>query len=135
MAVQSNIAIGTTGTVAWDGTNSFAADIRKHLRFAWSFEVTAAIAVDAVFNVQAAPPSAGNPCVPGAFVAVPEVSICDNIAQPGPQATVTIPAGTPIGTICGGTIPCRPDAFVRLASASGTTASVKAVLLRQGPVA
>lgn len=131
--MNSNVAIQNEGVVAWNGLASFPRDIRKHTRFAWSFEVTAAIAVDAVFNIQSAPPSDADPCVPGVFVPVPEISICDNIAVPGPQATVTIPAGTPIGTICSGTIPCRPDAFVQLTAASGTTASVTAVMVRQGP--
>jgi hypothetical protein len=133
MPVQSNIAVGTVGTVAWDGTTARPMDIRKHIRFGWSFEVIGAIAVDAVFNIRSAPPSAEDPCVPGAFAAVPEVSICDSPAEPSAQATVTIPAGTPIGTICGGTIPCRPNAFVQLVSASGTTANVLVVGLRQGP--
>ena len=131
---QVNIAIGTVGTIAWNGVAPFAADIRKHIRFAWSFEVVGPIAADAVFNIEAAPPSDADPCVPGPFEPVPEVSVCDFPAVPGPQATVTIPAGTPVGTVCGGTIPCRPNAFVRLVSASGSTANVRAVMLRQGPM-
>lgn len=133
MPVQVNIGIGTTGTIAWDGTTAFPMDIRKHIRFGWSIEVTGAIAADAVFNIQSAPPSDANPCVAGTWVAVPEVSICDFPAVPGAQAKITIPAGTPVGTICSGTIPCRPNAFVRLVSSAGTTANVKVVALRQGP--
>lgn len=132
--MNSNVAIQNVGAISWDGTTSFPRDIRKYTRFAWSFEVTADLAADAVFNIEAAPPSAADPCVPGAFAPVPEVSICDIPAEPGPQATVTIPSGTLAGTICSGTIPCRPNAFVRLTPVSGPTASVKAVLVRQGPM-
>lgn len=132
--MNNNVAIQNEGAVSWTGAVMIPRDIRKHTRFAWSFEVFGVIAADAVFNIEAAPPSAGDPCVPGAFVAVPEVSICDLPAVPGPQATVTIPAGTPVGTICSGTIPCRPNAFVRLNPASGTVANVRAVLIRSGPM-
>lgn len=132
--MNNNVAAQNVGTIAWDGTTAFPGDIRKFTRFAWSFEVTAAIAADAVFNIESAPVSPTDNCAPGAFAPVEEISICDIPAVPGPQATITIPAGTPIGSICSGTIPCVPNPFVRLASGSGTVASVKGVLVRQGPV-
>lgn len=133
MPVQSNVGAQHEGVIAWNGTASFPRDIRKFVRFGWSFEVTAAITTAAVFNVQAAPPSDADPCVPGTFAPVPEVSICDSPAEPGPQATITIPAGTAVGTVCSGTIPCRPNAFVQLTAASGDTANVRAVMVRSGP--
>lgn len=132
--MNNNVAIQNSGAIAWNGTASFPRDIRRHTRFAWSFEVVTAIAVDAVFNIQAAPSSDADPCLPGTFVPVPEISICDLPAEPGPQATIVIPAGTPAGTICSGTIPCFPDAFVNLVPASGDTANVRAVLIRSGPM-
>ena len=132
--MNTNVGIQNVATVAWTGAAARAVDIRKFVRFGWVFEVTGAIAADAVFKVQAAPPSDADPCVPGTFVDVAEISICDRPAVPGPAAQVTIPAGTPIGTICAGTIPCRPDAFVRLASVSGTVANVLATIVRQGPM-
>lgn len=132
MPVQSNIAIQYVPTVAWDGTTAFGQDIRKFTRFAWAFEVTADLAADAVFNVQAAPPSDTDDCVAGTYVAVPEVATCDSTAEAGPQATITIPSGTPAGTVCTGTIPCRPDAFVRLNHVSGG-ADVKVAMVRGGP--
>ena len=131
--MNHNIGIQTAGTVAWDGAAAFASDITKWNQFGWSFEVTADIVTDAVFKVQAAPPSAADKCVPGVFEDVPEIAICKEPAAAGALAQVTIPAGTKAGTECAGTIPCRPNAFVRLASVSGDTANVKAVLLRQGP--
>ncbi|UPT53281.1 structural protein [Synechococcus phage Ssp-JY38] len=132
--MNSLVTIQNVGTVAWDGANSYPADIRKFVRFGWSFEVVTDIAVDAVFNIEAAPASDADPCVPGDFEPVPEISICDRPAEAGPQATVTIPAGTVAGTVCAGTIPCRPNAFVRIVPASGDTANVRAVIVRQGPM-
>ncbi len=133
--MNHNIGIGTAGTIAWDGAAAFPADITKWNQFGWSFQVTADIAVDAVFHVQAAPPSAADKCVPGAFADVLAVAICQlrNPVLPGDVATITIPAGTKAGTECAGTIPCRPNTFVRLAAISGDTPNVKAVLLRHGP--
>ena len=133
MPVQSNPAIQNVPMVAWDGAAARPGDVRNFVRFGWSFEVIAPIAVDAVFRVQSAPPSAADPCVPDVFTDVDEVATCQGEAVGGLFAEVTIPAGTPVGSICSGTIPCRPNAFVRLNSLSGTTASVLAILLRQGP--
>lgn len=132
--MNSNVAMQNNGLLAWDGAAAYPRDIRRHIRFAWTFEVTAAIAADAVFNIEAAPVSDADPCAPGAFAPVPEVPICDIPAVPAPQAQVIIPAGTPIGTVCSGTIPCRPNAFVRLTGASGTVASVRAVMILNGPM-
>lgn len=132
--MNSNVAAQNVPVIAWDGAAAVPRDIRKFIRFAWAFEVTAAIVADAIFNIESAPPSAGDPCVPGAWTPVPEISICDIPAIPGPQAKVTIPAGTPIGTICTGTIPCRPNAFVRLQPGTGTVASVKAAMVLSGPL-
>lgn len=131
MPVQSNPAIQNVPSLAWDGSTAAAADIRHFNRFGWSFEVLTTLTADAVFNVQAAPPSASDNCVPGTFEAVPEVATCQD-ADAGPQATITIPSGTEAGTICSGTIPCRPNAFVRLNHVSGG-ANVRAILVRQGP--
>lgn len=128
-----NVGARNPGLIAWNGTASFARKITGFMAFGFTFETVAAIAVDAVFNIEAAPPSDADPCVPGAFVPVPEISICDRPAEAGPQATVTIPAGTPAGTICAGTIPCVPDVFIRLTAVSGDTANVRAVLVLDGP--
>ena len=134
MPRQVNIAIGTVGTVAWDGATSRPMDIRKHLRFGWSFEVIVDLAVDTVFRVESAPPSEADPCVPGPFESVMEVPTCTGLPLETDIATVTLLAGTPAGTVCGGTIPCRPDAFVRLVAQSGNTDRVLIVHLRQGPM-
>jgi hypothetical protein len=132
--MNSNPGIQNNATVAWDGTTYFAKDISKHVHFGWSFEVIAALGADTIFKVQSAPPSAGDPCVPGAWTDVPVVPICQAPVNPAPDAEFVIPAGTPVGTVCAGTIPCRPDKFVRLQTVSGEVADVRAVLIRQGPM-
>lgn len=130
-----NTASQNAGYPAWDGLAATPIDIRHHVHFSFTFHVTAAIAADAVFNVQSAPPSAGDPCVPGAFVPVPEVLTCVDgfAAVPGAQASITIPAGTPVGSVCVAALPCRPDAFVRLASGGGDVANVKVIAVLSGP--
>jgi hypothetical protein len=132
MPIQSNIAIQTVGTVAWDGTVGASADIRKFVRFAWSFQIVTTLVADLVMGFEAAPVSAIDNCLPGTFVNVDAIASCTGVAVAG-QATVTIPAGTVAGTICSGTIPCRSGAFIRLEAVSGDATALRAVLLRQGP--
>lgn len=131
--MNSNPGIQNNATVAWDGTTHRPGDISKHVNFGWSFEVIAALGADTIFKVQSAPPSVGDPCVPGAWTDVQRVPVCMSPLVAG-VAQFTLPAGTPIGTVCAGTIPCRPDKFVRLQSVSGEPADVRAVLIRQGPM-
>lgn len=132
--MNSNPGIQNVPSIAWDGTTAFAKDISKFVRFGWSFEVIAPLAADTIFKVQAAPPSAADRCLPGTFVDVEAITICQAPVAAGELAQFTLPAGTAVGTICSGTIPCRPNAFVRLAAVSGDTADVRAILLRQGPM-
>lgn len=133
--MNSNPGIQNVGTVAWDGTASFSADVSKFVRFGWVFQVVGALANNVIFNIQSAPPSEADPCVPGAFIPVPEVSICDQPAVPAAQATIVIPAGTAVGTICSGTIPCKPNAFVRIVpTVPADAANIRVVLIRQGPM-
>jgi hypothetical protein len=118
--------------VVWDGANSFPIDISGHIQFGFSFQVVATVATDAVFKVQSAPASIADDCVPGAFTDVDAVPICRELT-PGALATFTVNAGTPIKTVCPGTIPCRPNKFLRLVSVSGPTANVKVCAVLQGP--
>lgn len=131
--MNSNPGIQNTAKLVWDGTTHREMDISKYVNFGWAFEVIAALGADTVFKVQSAPPSAGDPCVPGAWTDVPVISICQGPIVAGP-ATFTLPAGTPVGTICSGTVPCRPAKFVRLQTVSGEAADVRVVGLRQGPM-
>jgi len=132
--MQSNVGIQNQGVVAWDGTLAFPRDITKHVRFGFVFEVIATLGADTTFNIVAAGESPADPCLPGPFSPVPEISICDIPAVALPQAAVVLPAGTLAGTICAGTIPCRPNKFVALSAAGGETGSVRAVMVRQGPM-
>lgn len=130
-----NYAIQNSGRLAWDGALTYPIDIRRHNGFAFTFEVLTLLAADTVFNAEAAPPLAADPCQPGTFVPVPEVLTCtaDFGVQPGAQATLMLPAGTPAGALCTATLPCRPDAFVRLVGASGDFGAIRAVMILHGP--
>lgn len=132
MPVQKNWAIQNQPRVAWDGEASFPLDIRKHVGFAFSFEIATALTQDTVFEIQAAPPSVADNCVPGAFVAVPEIANCEG-AEGAANSRITLLAGTPARTICSGTIPCRPDAFVQIVAVSGQTAQVRVAAVLSGP--
>jgi hypothetical protein len=130
-----NYAIQNSGIVAWSGTVGTPVDLRKHVGFAFTFEVTADIVTEAVFHVESAPASEADVCLPGTFVPVAEVLTCVALwgTVPAPNATIVIPAGTKKGQICSGTLPCKPDAFIRLAAGGGDTANVRAVVILHGP--
>ena len=128
----NNPAIQTPGVIAWDGANAKFHDVRAFIDFAFSFEVVGALAADAKFVVQFAPESAGDPCVPGVPYDAPANAVCADGLAPGALAEVVIKAGTTIGSLCSGTVPCRPEKFVGLRHVSGG-ANVRAVLVRQGP--
>jgi hypothetical protein len=132
-----NYAAQNNGKLAFSGAAaaSPAIDIRHHIGFAFTFDVTADIAADAVFKVQSAPPSDADFCLPGAFVEVPEVLVCSAGwgAAPAADTQITIPAGTKKGSLCTATLPCRPDAFIKVLPVSGDTANVTVVATLHGP--
>jgi hypothetical protein len=133
---MGNASMQHFGVLAWDGAAPASIDVRRHQNFSWSFEnPTLALTADTIFNVEAAPPSDADNCVPGAFYPVAEVLTCTSGAWvvPAPQATIMIPNGTPAGSKCSATIPCKPDAFVRIVGASGETGSVRVVMILSGP--
>jgi|SRR5262245_10324084 len=126
------------GIVAWTGGATpvaTAIDIRHHIGFSFTFKAIADLAADTIFEVQAAPPSAGDPCVAGTPYDVPEVLVCESGfgAAPAAKSQVLLPNGTKMGSICTATLPCRPDAFVLLKAGSGDTAKVQAVAVLTGP--
>jgi hypothetical protein len=124
--------VQNVASIAWDGTASSPKDVTAFNNFGFSFEVTAAIAADAVFKFQSAPPSAADPCVPGAFTDVVAIARCVTPAV-GALETITIPAGTVVGSLCAGSIPCKSGKFLQIVPVSGTTANVKVTMTRQGP--
>jgi hypothetical protein len=130
-----NYGVQNASVLAWSGTAARPVDIRRHVGFSFSFETTAALAADTVFNIQSAPASDADPCLPGTFVPVPEVLTCTAGfgAQPLPQATIVLPAGTPKGALCTAALPCKPDAFVQVAAGGGGTASVIVTVGLHGP--
>ena len=108
-------------------------DIRGYVGFSLTANCIGDVGADAIFNIQAAPPSDADPCLPGTFVDVPEVPICDIPAVPAPQSTFLIPAGTPLGTRCSIFMPCKPGAFVSVLPVSGDTGNVEIVVGLHGP--
>jgi hypothetical protein len=134
-----NVASQNNGVLAFTPIQAAAlsppVDVRQHNNFGFTFQVTADIAVDAVFEVEAAPADAVDPCIPGAWHNVEEVLTCVASwgAVPAAESTVTIPAGTKKGAICTGTLPCKPDAFVRVVAKSGDTGNVVVVAVLGGP--
>ena len=130
-----NYGIQHSSKLAWSGTAAAPIDIRRHVGFSFSFETTAALAADTIFHVESAPPSDVDPCLPGTFVPVPEVLTCvaGFGAVPGPSASIVLPAGTPKGAHCTATLPCKPDAFIRLVAVSGGTATTIVTVGLHGP--
>lgn len=132
-----NVASQNQGVLAYAGAAaaSPAVDIRQHVNYGFTFHVKTLIATEAVFKVQSAPPSPADSCLPGTFVDVPEVLTCMSIwgAVGATQSTIHIPVGTPAGAICTGTLPCKPDAFIKVLPVSGDTASVEVVVILGGP--
>lgn len=112
-----------------------AIDLRHHVNFGLTFEVLADLAADAVFKIQAAPASDADPCLPGDFVEVEEVMSCDwmTAGPPAATSTVTIPSGTKKGAICTGTLPCKPNAFIKVVPVSGPQESISVVAVLGGP--
>jgi hypothetical protein len=108
-------------------------DIRGYISFSFTLNILNDIATDTVFNIQAAPASDADPCVPGAFEDIPEVVICDYPAVPGPQSTFMIPAGTKAGSRCNAFMPCRPGAFIIVVPLSGDGFAVEVVVGLHGP--
>lgn len=123
------------GLMAWDGLAAAAIDLRHHTGFSFTFQMVADIGVDTTFTFESAPPSDADPCVAGAWTPVKEVLTCVSTwgAQPTDDAGLLIPGGTKAKSICTGTLPCKPDAFIRLAVGVGETADVRAIAVLSGP--
>ena len=134
--IWGNTAMQNTGLLAWDGAAAATIDVRKHTKFAWTFEVQADLTADTIFEVQAAPPDDTDPCIGGVPHPVDEVLTC--VAPwgtvPNPLTQIVLPAGTVAGQKCSATIPCKPDAFVLLKGLSGDVGNVRAVMVLSGPM-
>jgi hypothetical protein len=134
-----NVASQNQGVLAWRAITAVnlnpPVDIRHHNNFGFSFHVVADIAVDAIFEVVAAPPSDADPCLPGAQHPVEEVLTCRAPwgTVPNPESQIVIPAGTKAGSICTATLPCKPDAFIQVEPVSGDTGKIEVVVILGGP--
>ena len=112
-----------------------AVDLRRHAAFSFTFEVFEDVVNEAVFQFGSAPPSADDPCVPDPlFVAVNDVVMCS--ASWGfvpPRTEIVIPAGTPAGSYCTATLPCKPDAFINVQPVSGDVGMMRVIVVLSGP--
>jgi len=138
--VNINTASQNQGVLAWRAITAVnlnpPIDIRQHNNFSFTFHVIADIVAAAVFEFASAPPDPANPCVP----LLPQTKVKEVLTCAAPwgvvatdDATLTIPAGTKAGTICTGTLPCRPDAFIQVEPASGDTGKVQVTAILSGP--
>jgi hypothetical protein len=134
-----NNATQHQGVVAWRAITAVnlnpPIDIRKHVNYAFTFHVTADIVAEAIFEIVAAPPSASDPCVPGAQHPVEEMITC--VASwglvPAAKSLIHVPAGIKAGSVCTATLPCKPDAFVQVEAVSGDTGKIEVVAILSGP--
>jgi hypothetical protein len=128
----NNPGIQTKGLLTWTGAASLPKKISDFIDFGFVFEVVGALAAPAIFVVQFHDADEVDECTPETGVDASESAVCAGpLFSPGP-ATFTIPANTPIGTVCSGTVPCREGKFISLRHVSGG-ANVRAVLMLQGP--
>jgi len=130
-----NTASQNQGVVAWDGTAAAAIDLRHHVNFSFTFQAIADIGADTTFEFESAPPSDADPCLPGAFSPVLETLTCTSRwgDSSSDHAKLVIPGGTKAGSICTGTLPCKPDAFIRAKAGTGETADARIVAILSGP--
>lgn len=131
--MQHNIGMQAPALRIWDGAQTYPRDITRFNYFGFTAEVTAVLTEDAVFQIQAHNPSDANDCLPGAAFNVKEVPLCTPGITSDTDATVVIPAGTPVGQFCTFAIPCRPAKFVSIAAVDGDTDNVFINLNLMGP--
>ncbi|MGY2987703.1 hypothetical protein [Bradyrhizobium sp. USDA 4508] len=134
-----NVASQNQGILAWRAVAAANVnppiDLRNHVNFGITFQAIDDTTADSVFEVQAADPDPADPCVPGPFRPVEETLTCIAPwgAVPATKSEVTIPAGTKAGTICTGTLPCKPGAFIKVMAVSGDTGFFHVVVVLGGP--
>lgn len=138
--MNHNIAMQHLPLTMWTGATpavpSRMRDISTHVYFGFAAEVKTAITTDAVFTVIAADGTDANVCIPDTAFDVDAVPLCSSPAFAGTDAGVeqiVIPAGTPAGTICAMSIPCRPGRYIGVRAVSGDTAKIDINLVLSGP--
>ena len=62
-----------------------------------------------------------------------DLHAADQARPPDPRSEITIPAGTLKGTVCTATLPCKPDAFIKVMPVSGDTGRIEVVVTLSGP--
>lgn len=128
-----NVGVQHPALVAWDLTSSNVLPVKSFIRYAFTFQVLTTLAADTVFQIQGADDSAADNCVPGPFVDIPEVAICDTPMVPAASTTFTLTAGTG-PQICSATLTCRSYPWLRVVPVSGNTDQVYVALTGAGIV-
>lgn len=126
-----NVGADNPGVLAWSGTTAIPRKIGGWNGFSFVFEVLAPLAADTIFNLQFAPVSDADPCLPGTFANFAEPNTCVEPTFEG-QTRFVIEAGTPVGSICSFTPACAGGPFAQLVAVSGDTADVRGVLVWGG---
>jgi hypothetical protein len=131
--LQHNTAGQNLGLIAWTGAASIPREIVHHLYNSFVLETVGALAADAIFDIVAYDGTVADPCTVDIATERPVMvkPHCDYNAV-ATEGQVTIPAGTPVGTVITGTLACKPARFIALKHVSGG-ANVRAVIVLSGP--
>lgn len=139
-----NHLIKDTKATVLDGTTATFMETRGWLYFSFQFTATADVAEGegAQFEIQCAPPSEEDPCVPGDFEAIPEVVLCDQNTPPAETSILALEGPIAAGQTCYATAPCACNGFVTVVAPpetpdenfpTGAEASFDIVGLVKGP--
>lgn len=131
--MNHNVGMQHPALLAWSGSTAILRDVSRFNYFGFTAEIIAPLTADTVFRIVAADGTDNDPCVPGTPFNVKEIPLCDKNVTGDDDALITFPAGTPVGSVCTFTIPCKPARYVGLAAVSGETADVRIVLNLSGP--
>lgn len=131
--MNHNVGMQHPALLIWSGTAAFPRDITRHNYFGYTAEITEDLTEDTIFQIVAHEGTEADPCVPGAPFNVKEIPLCDPSITADTDARVMFPAGTPAGTMCSFTIPCRPARYISIAAVSGETENVRIALTLSGP--
>lgn len=125
---MNHLILNTDATLAWNGTPNDPVDTRNHLYVSFDAVATVDIADGdvAAFVVQYAPPSDADPCVPGAFVDIPEVGTCVGAVDLADNSEFLIAGPIAAGTRCKFTVACPGRGYLQIIAGTGGSGAVEA---------
>lgn len=131
--MNHNVGMQHPALLIWSGSTAIPRDISRHNYFGFTAEIIAPLAADTIFKIVAHDGTDADPCIPDTAFDVKEIPLCDPNVTAEDNAQVVFPAGTPVGTMCSFTIPCKPARYISIAAVSGDTADVRIALTLSGP--